>query len=302
MNRKNLLTEPDEIGEFEKDLAHQVLRDAYGKDAIVLFKTYQKATEVVKLFCNQFPHVEPKLNKLYLELFEIIDEKVEYIRDEFIELRDNNQLPYDCSQPANILNDFYYKPFSNLFTAEKELQEQKGYESKDRRINWPFIRTRMQNFIGKLGAIIKSKKGLKSVSSPKYKDVIAKTKKYLSSHPIQHVSQKQRKINVFENWPSEFKWSDASANFLLGDKKLIFGARKSTRKKVFEMLVSKKGKWTYTNEMAKETGTDKKYIKSVIHQLRKKIGKHDLNKLIKIKASGDVSKPSAYRLIAYPNR
>jgi len=166
--------------EFEQNLIKEVLRDEYTRELKIVFEACQALIEVVRAFCQQFPNFDPKLNQHYTQLLKIIENSVNKVHSELDERMEKQLLPWSYTH-AEIFDDLgYYKPFENLYTAEKELGK----------VDWNEIRKNMNNFLGKIGPILKEAKNRKSVKNP-YSKTLKKIESYLKQIKQDNGSQKK---------------------------------------------------------------------------------------------------------------
>jgi len=256
--------------EQEETVMVQVLKNEYKIELKEIKGAYKKIIEIVTLFLQGFPEVDDESNDEYTKLFETVERNFNQIARD-VEERMANQILPSFYIDSDFLEDIIYKPFNNLYTAETDLKIVSTELQND---EYRLIKRRMNKCFGDIRAMMTGVK-LNTYSKAIGGDYTG----FL---------------------PKDYRWSDNRRDYLIGNGRLPFGAIKSVRKTIFEMLVEKDGGYVNTNILAKAIGRREDYVKAVVNQLNKKLGIHGLKTLLSIKAMGNHKELSAYRLVPTP--
>ena len=253
--------------ELEESILIRDLQHGYKKELELVAKSYKRVVEIVSQFLKQFPTVEDKLNDEYINLFVVVEKNFNFIKKDIEKRLDNDKLP-NFYTPGVFLENIIYKPFDNLYTAETDLRILNAKLQED---EFRLIRKRMNKCYGDIRAFMMGVK-LNTYS----KAIGGEYTGFLTK---------------------DYRWSDNRMDYLIGNERLPFGAKKSIRKTVFEMLVEKDGGFVLAIEIAGKIGKDKSYVKTVVSQLNDKLRSHELITKLKIVARGNFPEPSAYKLV-----
>lgn len=138
--------EQEEV-EQENNILKSVLQP-YIKDIAEITVAYKLLLQLVEVFSQKSFPVDQHLNDYYLRLFAFVENRINYIHSE-IEKLYNTDNPFDAPPSSYIHPDIYnnaygksilYKPFTNLYLAEKEMEQDK--------VSWENIKKQMDTCFG----------------------------------------------------------------------------------------------------------------------------------------------------------
>ena len=115
-----------------------------------LHEAYRLLIEVVKVFSKiTTPEIPEKLNKSYTKLFDLVESNkdlvVEKLADQYEHENPSDDLPSFYFNP-HVFEDKYYRPFRNLHTARKELE--------DYGLTWEDVLNKMYHCLGSIEDLI----------------------------------------------------------------------------------------------------------------------------------------------------
>lgn len=111
---------------------------------------YRLTMHILDFFQNQYPGVNEKINGFYIQLIQLVEENLATIEFKVSELAKNKKLDGDY-EDFLVLNNFFFKPFSNLFLAKQETIS--SPEATSGEIDWVKIKEKMNLFFGNVEII-----------------------------------------------------------------------------------------------------------------------------------------------------
>lgn len=116
----------------------------------VIRECYRLTMDIVDFFQNQYPRANEKINGFYIQLMQFVEENLGTIEVKILELAENKRLDGDFDDYL-VLNNFFFKPFSNLFSAKQEVMQSAEVTSGE--INWVELKEKMNLFFGNVEII-----------------------------------------------------------------------------------------------------------------------------------------------------
>lgn len=104
-------------------------------------------------------------------------------------------------------------------------------------------------------------------------------------------------------WPEDFKWKDENTYDLAGKGQIEFMPKENNNRRIYFKMMTDNKDWVETRKMSGETGEEEAKVKIKLNQIRQdKINAKGLSNLLALESRNNRSKPSAYRLVPYPNK
>jgi hypothetical protein len=294
MSRNDDLIDKQEQ-EFAQKLELSILRHEYKKQLVRLGKMYFLAKELVSKFCNQFPAIDKELNDIYTRLFDSIELTIKEIQDGLDSKADDPRYPSEYIS-KDIFSEHYFRPFTNLYTAEKGLNEIGIKNIEPNVLNWPEIRSRMNNFLGYIKSIVgpKDKRDIQGDQD----DVVNEVNEYLTQ-PSERVIRKGAKYKLRVSWPDNFYWDNEKSRLVLGKEYMTFYANNGFRIQLMKVLAERRGGFVATSVLRKITPNAWQELNAI--QNKRIAGNEKIKELVAIDCTGNPIK-GEYRLVPYPKK
>lgn len=248
------------------------------KEILTLKEGYALVINIIEVFRDAYPQIDQKLNRYYMQIMDYLDSLI--VRSSFsIFFGSSDDLP---RADSFALKDVYYKPFTNFYTAEADL-ERTNPVSFEPGINWNQLRKKLYNCMGQLDRVVY--KYFPEEDVQEYPELFQVIRTYLHDlHPQGLItdlveldkSDYERRTtredvqvlitNTVPNWRDDFVEEDGK--FCFGN----YGSKKyksKTRESIFRLLFEANGNWVKVSSITSIVEKDDDWVRVTINQMEK---------------------------------